>query len=99
MKAQDKTYSVYMVKLERKYHHVQYYIGYTSLPVEERLATHAAGHGSRLLAAAIKRHGIEVAEVRVLSTWPTSSEARAEERRLKKQKNGPRIWKKNLQTS
>jgi hypothetical protein len=62
----------------------QHYIGTTSVGVDRRLAVHREGRGSRLLAAANDR-GIAYDVVR---TWPGGRDV---ERRLKRQRNAPRL--------
>ena len=41
---------VYLIHFDEKYHHAQHYLGYTG-DLENRIAEHAAGVGSPLLAA------------------------------------------------
>jgi len=61
----------------------QHYLGQT-VDLDRRLATHREGRGARLLAAANER-GIGYTVVR---TWPGGRET---ERRLKAQRNAPRM--------
>lgn len=73
--------TVYLIHLERPYHHVQHYIGYTELPVADRLARHRRGQGSRLLRA-VSEEGISY---EVARTWDGKS--RKFERWLKALRN------------
>ena len=61
----------------------RHYVG-TTTNLDRRLATHREGKGARMLAAAVER-GIAFEVVR---TWPGGRE---EERRLKRQRNAPRL--------
>ena len=73
---------IYLLHFERSYHHARHYLGYTD-DLEARVAAHRAGHGSPLVAAAV-RDGIEFC---VAATWPGD---RREERRLHRYRNSPR---------
>ena len=73
---------IYLLHFERSYHHARHYLGYTD-DLEARVAAHRAGHGSPLVAAAV-RDGIEFC---VAATWPGD---RHEERRLHRYRNSPR---------
>jgi hypothetical protein len=80
---------VYLVHLDRKLGSdhplggAGHYLG-TTTNLANRLATHAAGKGARMLAAAVER-GIGFDVVR---TWPGGRDV---ERRLKRQRNAPRM--------
>jgi len=73
---------IYLLHFERSYHHARHYLGYTD-DLEARVAAHRAGHGSPLVAAAV-RDGIDFC---VAATWPGD---RREERRLHRYRNSPR---------
>lgn len=77
---------IYLIHFNKPLHHARHYIGYTksakSLP--DRLATHRAGDGARILRA-LNEHGIHYEIVR---TWTGD---RKLERKLKKQKNSGRM--------
>jgi hypothetical protein len=60
-----------------------HYLG-TTINLDRRLETHRAGKGARMLAAAVER-GISFDVVR---TWPGGRDV---ERRLKRQRNAPRL--------
>lgn len=45
--------TVYLLHFSRPLAHARHYIGYTKDGLEERLVRHRAGHGARLVAAAI----------------------------------------------
>ena len=62
----------------------QHYVGFTTLTVAERLATHRDGRGAKLLAAAVQR-GIGFDVVR---TWDGGRET---EKRIKAQRNARRM--------
>jgi hypothetical protein len=76
---------LYLIHFAKPLHHARHYLGYStdenSLPV--RLERHASGQGAKLMAA-VARAGIGFQVVR---TWPDGT--RADERRLKNQKNAP----------
>lgn len=71
---------VYLLHFAEKYHHAQHYLGWTD-SLEERLARHRAGNGSKLVRAVIES-GIDFVVAR---TWRGN---RRKERTLKK-------WKKS----
>jgi hypothetical protein len=73
---------IYLLHFERSYHHARHYLGYTD-DLEAQVAAHRAGHGSPLVAAAV-RDGIAFC---VAATWPAD---RTEERRLHRYRNSPR---------
>lgn len=73
---------IYIVHFDRKLHHAQHYIGWTT-NLDVRLTVHDHGQGSRLLAA-VRDAGIGFQVVRRFSG------TRNDERRVKNQKNGPR---------
>jgi predicted GIY-YIG superfamily endonuclease len=56
--------AVYLIHLEKKYKHVQHYIGGTSLTADERFTIHNAGRGAKLLLA-VKKAGISFQIARV----------------------------------
>lgn len=72
---------VYLIRLDRKLHHSQYYIGWCKGDPRERLNVHRSGHGSKFLAAC-NREGIDYHIVR---TWKGVD--RHFERKLKNRKN------------
>lgn len=78
---------VYLIHFEAKYCHAQHYIGYTESPgsLPDRLARHRAGDGSPLLRAVCNA----CIPWSVVRTW--SKADRFFERRLKLQKNTPRL--------
>jgi hypothetical protein len=61
----------------------RHYVG-TTINLDQRLETHRAGKGARMLAAAVDR-GITFDVVR---TWPGGRET---EKRIKAQRNAPRL--------
>ena len=73
---------IYLLHFQRSYHHARHYLGYTD-DLEARLASHRAGRGSPLVAAAVG-DGIEF---ELAATWPGD---RTEERRLHRYCNSPR---------
>ena len=75
---------IYLLHFSRPFKHATHYIGFTSKDLEGRLAYHSAGKGSKLLKA-VAEAGISWTVAR---TWPGG---RNEERRLKNQKNAPRL--------
>lgn len=82
---------VYLIHLEKPLcNHAQHYLGYTALEsVHDRLARHKRGDGAKMLRAA-NEQGISYQIVR---TWSCTSipEAKSLERRLKNQRNAPRL--------
>lgn len=75
--------TVYLLHFERKLHHAQHYIGVTD-DLDARMAEHRAGRGARLMEV-ITSLGIPW---QIARTWESD---RKFERRLKKQKNAPRL--------
>ncbi|WP_201365820.1 hypothetical protein [Dictyobacter formicarum] len=76
--------TVYLLHFEKRYQHAGHYLGWTDdLPA--RLEAHRSGRGARLMEV-IKEHGISWQLARV---WEDGD--RALERRLKRQKAGPRL--------
>lgn len=75
---------VYLVHFSRPYHHARHYLGWTQ-NLDERLVAHSLGRGAKLLAA-VSLAGINFEVVRI---W--EDKTRHFERKLKKQKNGPRF--------
>jgi predicted GIY-YIG superfamily endonuclease len=74
--------TVYLIHLERPYHHARHYLGYTS-DLAHRLMQHRNGAGAKLLKAVTKA-GIPFEVVR---TWEGYADL---EKQLKAQKNAPR---------
>lgn len=70
--------TVYLLHFSRPYRHARHYLGWTSGPLEKRLARHRAGRGSRLIEV-IAREGITFELAR---TW---AGGRDRERALKRQ--------------
>jgi hypothetical protein len=68
--------TLYLLHFAPAYHHARHYLGWTSGPVEDRVATHLAGRGSPLVAAAVAA-GVTIT---LAASWPGS---RTQERRLK----------------
>jgi predicted GIY-YIG superfamily endonuclease len=79
----DATGTVYLLHLSRPFGHARHYIGFTE-DLEQRLAHHAAGKGSLMLARA-RAAGITWQLAR---TWPGT---RARETQLKKQGGRSRL--------
>jgi len=75
--------TVYLLHFDRPYHHARHYLGYTN-DLEARLAQHRSGNGARLIEV-ISKAGISWTLVR---TWKGGRDL---ERRLKAQKNSPRL--------
>jgi predicted GIY-YIG superfamily endonuclease len=44
---------VYLICFERPYKHARHYMGWTARSIEERIAEHMTGKGSRLMAAVV----------------------------------------------
>lgn len=82
----SKMGSVYLLHFDTKFHHCQHYIGWTSVEVEKRLATHREGKGAKLLHHVINKENIEVCLVRV---WHNVD--RHFERKLKNRKNSKQL--------
>lgn len=77
--------TVYLIRLDRKLKHSQYYIGWCKGDPRKRLDTHRCGCGSKFLAAASEQ-GIEYHIVR---TWKRVD--RNFERALKNRKNAKKL--------
>jgi len=75
--------TVYLIHFDKPYRHARHYLGYTG-DLDARLAAHARGRGARLMEV-ITKAGITWQLAR---TWEG---ARSLERRLKRQKNSPRL--------
>jgi predicted GIY-YIG superfamily endonuclease len=75
--------TVYLIHLDKPYFHAGHYLGWTSLPVEERLQHHREGHGARFLQV-VADAGINFNVVR---TWTGT---RRLERSLKNHHNARR---------
>lgn len=75
--------TVYLIHFNQKLHHAQHYLG-SSDDLAARLDVHRNGHGARLIQV-ITALGISWQLAR---TWPGGRQL---ERRLKNQKNGPRL--------
>jgi predicted GIY-YIG superfamily endonuclease len=79
--------TVYLIHFARPYKHAKHYVGYTALEsVDDRMARHRDGRGSRLLQV-VTQAGIEWAIVR-LWQYDTIKEARTKERQLKNHSAG-----------
>ena len=72
---------VYLIHFERKLSHAQHYLGYTT-DLENRLAAHHCGNGSRLLAEVIRQN----INWQLVRTWNGD---RTLERKLKRRKKQP----------
>ena len=70
---------IYLIHFDQPLSHAQHYIGFTDDNLEQRIATHKAGNGSKLLRA-VNKAGIEWSVVR---TWEGD---RKQERKLKNRK-------------
>ncbi len=77
------TSTVYLIHFDKPYRHARHYLGYTN-DLDARLAAHASGNGARLMEV-IANAGITWQLAR---TWVGE---RSLERRLKRQKNSPRL--------
>ncbi len=77
------TSTVYLIHFDKPYRHAQHYLGYTN-DLDARLAAHASGNGARLMEV-VANAGITW---RLAQTWAGGREL---ERRLKRQKNSPRL--------
>jgi predicted GIY-YIG superfamily endonuclease len=75
---------VYLLHFDPKLHHASHYIGFAKSSIEQRVLQHQQGQGAALTKAAVAA-GIELKLVR---SWEGD---RALERRLKNQKNAPRL--------
>ncbi|HEY4690009.1 MAG TPA: GIY-YIG nuclease family protein [Anaerolineae bacterium] len=78
-----KTNTVYLLHFSRPYKHARHYMGSAS-NLEARLQHHRAGSGARLIQVILEA-GLDFV---VSRTWPGDKQA---ERRLKNQKNSPRL--------
>ena len=87
---------VYLLHFDRPLSHAQHYCGYTPNGVEQRLQTHLAGNGAKLVKAVVEAgRKVEVARVWEEDDWKA---ARARERRMKNTHHLPRycpICRKN----
>ncbi len=79
----SKQGTVYLLHFDRPLHHARHYMGWTS-NLQERLQRHREGSDARLMQA-VQAAGISW---RLSRTWPGD---RGLERKLKRQKNGPRL--------
>lgn len=79
----DSNGVVYLLHFHRRYRHAGHYLGWTA-NLQERLAAHQSGNGARLMEV-ISEAGIgwELAK-----TWEGNRDL---ERKLKAQKNSPRL--------
>jgi len=75
--------TIYLIHLTPQYKHARHYLGIAD-NLTVRLRDHRSGHGARLTQVAVQ-HGCALELVR---TWDGT---RGDERRLKKQKNAPRL--------
>ncbi len=79
---------VYLVHFERSFYHARHYIGFCEEGnLIDRFIRHQRGDGSRLLRA-LNKAGIGYEVVR---TWEGNDVDRDFERKLKRQRNGPRF--------
>lgn len=76
---------LYIIHFRAPFHHAKHYIGITDQTIEERLAKHQSGGGSRITAA-VMRAGIGFDQIFVLGEYSTMREARDAEIKLKKHK-------------
>jgi hypothetical protein len=78
---------VYLLCFHAHLHHARHYLGFCdgAQNLDNRMALHRSGRGAKLVAAAVKA-GIDFDVVRI---WPNGD--RNFERKLKNQKNGPRL--------
>ena len=84
--------TLYILHFDRPYwRNCQHYVGYTKLPLEERLKKHRSGTGARLVKYAIK-HGNDF-RVAYTEEFDTPIEARRKELKLKKERHLPRYCK------
>lgn len=77
--------AVYLIHLDKPYHHARHYIGFAESNVEARLKDHRNGNGARFMQV-VTDAGIPWRLARV---WPDGD--RHFERRLKNRKNSPRL--------
>ena len=75
--------TVYLIHFDTPYKHARHYLG-SADDVEARLAQHRSGNGARLMEV-VGKAGISW---RLARTWDGG---RDQERRLKRQKHGPRL--------
>lgn len=75
--------TVYLLHFSTSFHHASHYLGWTSLPVEQRIEQHRSGHGARLLEV-VTAAGITF---KVARTWDGT---RKLERSLKNHHNARR---------
>lgn len=76
--------TVYLLHFDRPYRHARHYLGYAD-DLHARLVQHRKGAGARLIQVIVQA-GIDW---RLARTWEGGD--RTLERRLKKQKNSPRL--------
>lgn len=77
---------IYIIKFEPSFHHAQYYLGFSD-NVQKRFADHCAGNGATITREALKQgHTLRLVAI--------MAGDRTEERRLKNQKNTPRLVKR-----
>jgi len=81
---EEKLQGVYLIHASKKLSHAQHYIGYSD-NIIKRFKSHKNGTGSKLCKA-FNENNIEFQLVKI---WP--NENRTFERKLKNQKNTPRI--------
>ena len=75
--------TVYLIHFDRPYRHARHYTGWAG-NLDARLARHRAGNGARLIEVVMAAGiGWELAR-----TWPGT---RADERRIKRARNAPRL--------
>lgn len=74
---------VYLLHFSAPFHHASHYLGWTSLPVEQRIEHHRNGQGARLLQV-VTAAGISF---KVVRTWRGSRQL---ERQLKNHHNSKR---------
>ncbi len=79
----DSDGTVYLLHFSKSFHHASHYLGWTSLPVEQRIEQHRSGHGARLLEV-VTAAGISF---KVARTW---NGTRRLERTLKNHHNARR---------
>jgi len=83
MNANDTNGTVYLLHFDRPYKHARHYLGYAK-DLQAWLELHRSGNGARLIQV-VQEAGIGWTLAR---TWPGGKEI---ERRLKRQKNSPRL--------
>ena len=83
MKLTSKTPTVYLIHFRKSYKHARHYLGY-SANLDKRITDHLCGMGARLMEV------ITQADIdwNLARTWPGDREL---ERRLKNQKQAPRL--------